>query len=86
MGETNFYSVRIDADRPEPNGGWFTRRDLENDLDTPAPPVLAWLSSSELEITSGTDKMSGVVVDYAGNDLKVIRRYVPSAAPTEKGD
>ena len=83
MGESLFYSLRMDA-LPQPGRrGWLvTGYELENDLDHPAsPPAMKWATPRRLEIDVVTRTLAGSLERSVGDDLTVVRRYVP----TERG-
>jgi hypothetical protein len=71
MGETTFYSVRID--KP---GAWFTGQDIEQDpfpAEVPEP-AMKW-NSHRLEIEISAKSLSGSI-ERRYDDLTVIRSYV----------
>ena len=81
QGESLFYSVRIDA-KPRPGRrGWFVPGyELENDLVHPeSPPAMTWATPRRLEIKVGTRTLAGSLELSAGDDLTVVRDYVPAA-------
>jgi hypothetical protein len=80
MGESLFYSVRIDAKSPPLRRGWFVPGyELENDLVHPTtPPSMKWATDRRLEIDVATRTLAGSLELSSGDDLTVVRNYVPA--------
>jgi hypothetical protein len=78
LGESIFYSVRIDAFSPPLRDAWFSTREIEDDEYPAGPPDVRWSAERQLEITMPTRAMSGSVTDRAGDDLVVVRIYLAS--------
>lgn len=79
LGESIFYSIRVDAFSPPERMAWFTVRELENDA-WPAPPELpkvTWSAARQLEIVSGTKTLGGQLSELAGDNLTIIRIFSP---------
>jgi hypothetical protein len=72
-GETQFYSVRVDAGGPR---GWFAIYDVEDDEEHPgSPPDVHWDASRVLSITMKTGTLRGSIRRNVGDDLTVIQTY-----------
>jgi hypothetical protein len=75
-GETQFYSVRVDAHGPQlPHGGWFATYDVKDDERNPGPPDVYWDAPRTLSIDMKTGTLSGSIRQNAGDDLTVIQTY-----------
>jgi hypothetical protein len=73
LGETIFYSVRVDAFSPPERFAWFTIRELEADLQgQPRPPELIWSTPRQLEITMATRTVDGRLTESIGDDLTIV--------------
>jgi hypothetical protein len=80
-GETQFYSVRVDADRPkEPGGGWFATYKVQDDEANPdGPPDVHWDNPRTLSIGMKTQTLRGSIRQNVGDDLTVIQTYTAKA-------
>ena len=78
MEETIIYSIRIDAFSPPLRLAWFTTRNIENDERPKQPPKLLWITSRQLEITTTTRTVNGMLAEHVGDDLIVVRKFVAS--------
>jgi hypothetical protein len=77
LGETAFYSVRIDAVYPSERMRWFIIQNLETNTwpDKALPPQMVWNNPQELEITIDTPALSGRLVQKMHDGLTVIRLF-----------
>lgn len=78
LGETYFYSVRIDKSQTPADRGWFLIQDIEQDPypAQPPEPALSW-DSHKLKIEISAEKLSGSI-EYQPNpssDFTVLRSY-----------
>jgi hypothetical protein len=76
MGETIFYSVRIDKIERSPAAGWFLREDLEQD-GYPAiaiEPTIKW-EAHQLEIAIPAKELAGSIQRRV-DDLTIVRSYI----------
>jgi hypothetical protein len=80
-GETRFYSVRVDADRPnEPGGGWFATYAVQDDEPNPdGPPDVHWDTPRTLSISMKTQSLRGSIRQNVGDDLTVVETYTAKA-------
>ncbi len=87
LGESIFYSVRVDAFSPPERGAWFTTRELEPGVvwpDQPQPPDLTWSTPRQLEITMTTTTLGGRLTEHVGGSLTIVRIFdaaKPAAFP-----
>lgn len=85
LGETIFYSVRIDANSPPLKSGWFVPGyELEDDEYPTVRPTLSWAAERRLEIRAKTRTIHGTIILNTGDDLTVVRTYIarePEAFP-----
>jgi hypothetical protein len=78
LGETLFYSIRIDAYSPPLKRAWFVPAyELENDDYPDRPPALQWTSPRRLEVAVSTRTTSGTITTNVGDDLTLVRIYRP---------
>ncbi len=82
MGESLFYSVEIEARSPPAKFAWRNRYELEDDEYPGHAPTVTWATNRRLEIVLKTLTLSGSVQVHTGDDLTVVRRYLPSAPNT----
>jgi hypothetical protein len=76
LGESVFYSVRVDAFSPPERMAWFTTRELEADvLEPPRPPDLSWSNPRQLEITMTTTTLGGQLTEHVGDGLTIVRIF-----------
>jgi hypothetical protein len=77
LGESIFYSVRVDAFSPPERSAWFTTRELEADVwpDQPRPPELTWTTPRQLEITMVTMTLGGRLTEHVGDSLTIVRIF-----------
>jgi hypothetical protein len=77
LGESIFYSVRVDAFSPPERMAWFTTRELEADVrpDQPRPPELTWSTARQLEITTVTTTLGGRLTEHVGDGLTIVRVF-----------
>jgi len=77
LGESIFYSVRVDAFSPPERTPWFTNRELEADVwpEEPRPPNLIWTTPRQLEITMATKRLDGRLTEHIGNELTIVRIF-----------
>ena len=77
LGESIFYSVRVDAFSPPERTSWFTNRELEADVwpEEPRPPGLIWTTPRQLEITMVTTTLGGRLTEHIGDDLTIVRIF-----------
>jgi hypothetical protein len=77
LGESTFYSVRVDAFSLPERMAWFTTRELEADVwpEAPLPPDLGWSTPRQLEITMTTTTLGGRVYEHVGDGLTIVRIY-----------
>ena len=79
MGETFFYSVRIDAYWPQPSKRWFIVPQLESDTLEQNPPVVHWAEPRRLEVLVKTHTLAGTLTDHfgqeSGQDPTLVRTY-----------
>jgi hypothetical protein len=82
LGETFFYSIRIDANSPPPSKRWFVLPQLESDTLERNPPVVHWAEPHRLEVLVKTHTLAGTLTVHmgqeSGQDLILVRRYEPS--------
>jgi hypothetical protein len=76
LGESIFYSVRIDALSPPAERGWYTIREIEGDAwpIPDAPPQVVWVAARQLEITMDTKALHGRLTEKI-DDLTVVRVF-----------
>lgn len=75
IGETLFYSVRVDARSPPLRLAWFTNREIEDDERPSEPPKVRWQSPRALLIEMTTRTTEGTIRESVGDDLTIIRRF-----------
>jgi hypothetical protein len=77
LGESIFYSVRVDAFSPPERAAWFTTRQLEADVwpDRPRPPGLTWSTPRQLEIAVTTRTLGGRLTEHVGDSLTIVRVF-----------
>jgi hypothetical protein len=81
LGETIFYSVRLDKPSTRTDREWFFVEEIEADpypAETP-PPEMKW-DLHRLEIDTAAEMLSGAMERREG-DLTLIRSYVSRAKP-----
>ena len=84
LGETIFYSVRIDARSPLQHRGWFTTYEIEDDERPDGPPELRWEAPRTLVIERSTRTLAGSIRRHIGDDLTLVRNFrakAPDAFP-----
>lgn len=79
MGETIFYSVRVDAYPPPPRRGWFTKREIDNDERPSEPPAVRWEAPRTLLIEMKTRTLVGSMREHVGDDLTIVRVFAAQA-------
>jgi hypothetical protein len=87
VGETIFYSVRIDARSPPLRLGWFTIYEIEDDERPDGPPELRWEALRTLVIEMPTRTLAGLIRTHIGDDLILVRNFrakAPDAFPNYK--
>jgi hypothetical protein len=76
LNESISYSVRVDAFSPPPRLGWFAVLELESDT-RPEPPKVKWSTARQLNIVSETRALGGRLSQQVGDDLTIIRTFLP---------
>lgn len=81
MGETVFYSVRVDKSETASSRGWFLIEEIEQDPYPARPlhPLMRW-DANKLEIESIASSLSGLIEFHEG-DFTLVRSHVRSLNP-----
>ena len=78
-GESLIYSVRFEKKESGPAGGWFVKKELDEDSERPQKPTLVWTSPRDLTVIIHTARIDGHVVQHfvnqAGNDGSLTFEY-----------
>jgi hypothetical protein len=78
-GETIFYSVRVDFFPPPPRGGWFTRREINDDERPLEAPDVRWEAPRTLLIQMKTRTLGGSMREHVGDDLTIVQNFTARA-------